>query len=71
MLHFIDPTIDFVFKLILGTIGNENLLIDFINRIIKPISPIVSVTYINPVNDKFIGNEFEQLCWPEGGITGK
>ncbi|MFT4923987.1 MAG: putative transposase/invertase (TIGR01784 family) [Phenylobacterium sp.] len=52
MLHFIDPTIDFVFKLILGTIGNENLLIDFINRIINPASPIVSVTYINPVNEK-------------------
>ena len=52
MLHFIDPTIDFVFKLILGTPGNEDLLIDFVNRIVKPTSPIVSVTFINPFNEK-------------------
>ena len=52
MRHLIDPMVDFVFKLILGTPGNENLLIDFINGIINPPSPIVSVTFINPFNDK-------------------
>ncbi len=52
MQYFIDPTIDFVFKLLLGTPGNENMLIDFINQIINPVSPIISVTYINPYNDK-------------------
>jgi predicted transposase/invertase (TIGR01784 family) len=36
----------------LGSIGNENLLIDFINGIINPPSPIASVTFINPVNEK-------------------
>ncbi len=52
MRHLIDPMVDFVFKLILGTPGNENLLIDFINGIVNPPSLIVSVTFINPFNEK-------------------
>ncbi len=52
MKYLIDPTIDCVFKAILGMEGNEGLLIHFLNCILMPVSPIVNVTIINPYNDK-------------------
>ena len=52
MQHYIDPTVDFVFKALFGTVGNENLLVDFLNRTIQPEQPITSVTYLNPTTER-------------------
>ncbi|NQZ11227.1 MAG: Rpn family recombination-promoting nuclease/putative transposase [Algicola sp.] len=52
MKYFIDPTVDCVFKAILGMEGNEDLLVHFLNCILMPMIPIVSVTIINPYNEK-------------------
>jgi predicted transposase/invertase (TIGR01784 family) len=52
MRHFIDPIIDCVFKALLSAPGNENLLINFLNSVLGLAAPIVSVTIINPYNDK-------------------
>ena len=56
--HFIDATIDCVFKAILGAPGNENLLVDFLNSILLPASLITHVEVINPYNERdFIGDK--------------
>jgi hypothetical protein len=52
MKHLIDPTIDCVFKAILGMEGNEEILVHFLNCILMPTIPSVNVTIINPYNDK-------------------
>ena len=58
MQHYIDPTIDCVFKAILSAPGNENLLVHFLNGVLELKSPVVSVDILNPYNDKeFIGDK--------------
>jgi predicted transposase/invertase (TIGR01784 family) len=58
MQHFIDPTIDCVFKAILSAPGNENLLVSFLNGVLELKSPIATVDILNPYNDKeFIGDK--------------
>ncbi|NOQ36637.1 MAG: Rpn family recombination-promoting nuclease/putative transposase [Methylococcaceae bacterium] len=54
MKHHIDPKVDCVFKAILGSIENRNLLINFLNAILSEelSSPITYVEIINPYNDK-------------------
>lgn len=54
MKHHIDPKVDCVFKAILGSIENSNLLINFLNAILSGelTSPIASVDILNPYNDK-------------------
>ena len=52
MQHFINPTIDCVFKAILGSEENIIALCHFLNSIILPSSPIVSVTINNPYNER-------------------
>jgi len=54
MKHHIDPKVDCVFKAILGSIENRNLLINFLNAILSDelTSPITYVDIINPYNDK-------------------
>ena len=52
MKHLIDPTIDCVFKAILGMEGNEEVMVHFLNCILMLAIPIVSVTIINPYNEK-------------------
>ena len=54
MKHPIDPKVDCVFKALLGTQENANLLISFINAIIGDTleSPITSVDIIDPHNAK-------------------
>ncbi len=37
MHHLIDATIDCVFKAILGAIGNEHILVSFLNCLLQPI----------------------------------
>lgn len=52
MRYFIDPTIDCVFKKILGAIGREKLLINFLNCVLKPLALITRIVLQNPYNDK-------------------
>ncbi|MFT4927652.1 MAG: putative transposase/invertase (TIGR01784 family) [Phenylobacterium sp.] len=52
MKHLINPTIDCVFKAILGATENTRLLIHFLNGILSPPIPITDVTITNPYNEK-------------------
>ena len=54
MKHPIDPKIDCVFKALLGSEENRNLLIHFLNAVLKQdlSEPIVWVDIINPYNNK-------------------
>ncbi len=58
MQHQIDPTVDCVFKAILGKEENKNLLIHFLNAILqrKGTARIVAVRIANPYNER----EFQQ-----------
>ena len=60
MQHPIDPKIDCVFKAILGTQANRNLLIHFLNAIldIDLSAPIIQVDILNPYNEReFLTNK--------------
>ena len=52
MKHYIDPTIDFVFKLLFGVVENIPLLLDFLNKTLQPSVPIAAVTLLNPYNER-------------------
>jgi predicted transposase/invertase (TIGR01784 family) len=54
MRHAIDPKIDCVFKALLGSEENSNLLIHFLNAfLVQELSePIVWVDILNPYNEK-------------------
>jgi predicted transposase/invertase (TIGR01784 family) len=54
MQHAIDPKIDCVFKALLGSEENRNLLIHFLNAILAQelTQPLVWVDILNPYNDK-------------------
>jgi predicted transposase/invertase (TIGR01784 family) len=54
MQHAIDPKIDCVFKALLGSEENQNLLIHFLNAFLAQelTEPLVSVDIQNPYNDK-------------------
>ena len=54
MRHAIDPKIDCVFKVLLGSEENRNLLIHFLNAFLGQdlIEPLVWVEILNPYNDK-------------------
>jgi predicted transposase/invertase (TIGR01784 family) len=54
MKHRIDPKIDCVFKALLGSEQNRNLLLHFLNAIlfVDLSSPIAEVEILNPYNDK-------------------
>ena len=54
MRHAIDPKIDCVFKALLGSEENRNLLIHFLNAFLAQdlIEPLVWVEILNPFNDK-------------------
>ena len=54
MRHAIDPKIDCVFKALLGSEENCNLLIHFLNAFLAQdlIEPLVWVEILNPYNDK-------------------
>ena len=60
MKHRIDPTIDCVFKSLLGSEKNKNLLIHFLNAVIKPRSqfPITTIDILNPYDEtEFLSDE--------------
>ena len=52
MLHFIKPTIDCVFKAILGSEKHINLLRNFLNSILLLVSPIMTLKISNPYNER-------------------
>jgi predicted transposase/invertase (TIGR01784 family) len=54
MQHAIDPKIDCVFKVLLGSDENRNLLIHFLNAFLEQelAEPLVWVDILNPYNDK-------------------
>jgi predicted transposase/invertase (TIGR01784 family) len=54
MQHRIDPKVDCVFKALLGTEENRNLLVHFLNAILEHElnTPIITVDIINPHNDR-------------------
>ncbi|CAK0777369.1 hypothetical protein CCP3SC15_570009 [Gammaproteobacteria bacterium] len=60
MKHRIDPKIDCVFKALLGSLENRNLLAHFLNAILASElrTPIITVEILNPYNDKeFLGDK--------------
>jgi predicted transposase/invertase (TIGR01784 family) len=54
MKHQIDPTVDCVFKAVLGKDENKNLLIHFLNAVLKPkrAERIQEVVITNPYNER-------------------
>ncbi len=51
----IDPTIDYACKMLLGDPAHSRLTIHFLNAVLIPESPIVDVSYLNPI----VPQEFE------------
>jgi predicted transposase/invertase (TIGR01784 family) len=52
MKHKINPTVDCVFKAILGCEENKNLLIHFLNAVLEPDSKIKEIVLNNPYNER-------------------
>ncbi len=54
MKHAIDPTVDCVFKKLLGSEENSNLLVHFLNAVMQPApgNDITQVEILNPYNEK-------------------
>ena len=54
MKHRIDPKIDCVFKALLGSEQNRNLLVHFLNAVLVDdlTAPITEAEILNPYNDK-------------------
>jgi predicted transposase/invertase (TIGR01784 family) len=50
----LDPKMDFIFKLIFGNEKHPEILISFLNAVIKPINKIVSVKIDNTELEKKI-----------------
>ena len=50
MKHKINPTVDCVFKAILGSEENKNLLIHFLNAVLEPDSKIKEIVLNNPLH---------------------
>lgn len=48
----IRPTVDFVFKLLFGSLENTDLLIHLLNAVLQPNHAIEEVEILNPYNDK-------------------
>ncbi|WP_349399055.1 Rpn family recombination-promoting nuclease/putative transposase, partial [Clostridium perfringens] len=58
----LNPQIDFVFKKIFGTEKNKPILINFLNAVIKPTTPIKDVEIKNNYIDKdFLEDKFSRL----------
>lgn len=68
---FIDPYTDFGFKKIFGWDGNVDLLIDFLNTVLRPVQRIVNLTYLNTEQPGLIKGErkavFDTYCEDEAG----
>ena len=53
----IRPTVDFVFKLLFGSLENTDLLIHLLNAVLQPESLIEEVEILNPFNDKMFEDD--------------
>lgn len=63
MKHQIDPTVDCVFKAILGNEKNKLALIHFLNSVLKllPEKGIKEVKLLNPYNEREFADD--KLTW--------
>jgi predicted transposase/invertase (TIGR01784 family) len=52
MKHKINPTVDCVFKAILGSEKNKNLLVHFLNAVLEPTELITEIELQNPYNER-------------------
>ncbi|MCB9795163.1 MAG: PD-(D/E)XK nuclease family transposase [Alphaproteobacteria bacterium] len=52
MTHRIDPKVDFVFKKLLGSPANLDLLVDFLDSVLGLPEPIREVELLNPFNER-------------------
>jgi predicted transposase/invertase (TIGR01784 family) len=58
MKHRIDPTVDCVFKALLGSPRHSVLLLDFLTGVLEPDPPIAHVQILNPYNEReFVGDK--------------
>ena len=57
MKHLIDPTIDFAFKVLFASKGNEPIVIHFLNSILQPVDKIISASIKNPFNEREFDTE--------------
>lgn len=48
----IDPMVDYACKMLLGNPSHSRLTLHFLNAVLKPVTPIVEVTYLNPIIPK-------------------
>ena len=44
----LDPKLDIVFKILLGSPENRDILISFLTAVLRPSSPIVKIEILNP-----------------------
>lgn len=51
--RLLNPKVDFIFKKIFGSEKHPNILISFLNTVMKPVNKIVSVAINNLLEDKF------------------
>ena len=55
----VSPRVDCVFKALMGDPARSGILIDFLNAVIAPTAPVVSVQIKNPVHlPDFVGDDF-------------
>ena len=56
MKHRIDPKIDCVFKALLGSVENRNLLVHFLNAVLVDdlTSPITALVIVQPTDPQII-----------------
>jgi len=58
----IDPRVDCVFKAVLGDPAHSEVLVDFLNAVLNPSVPIVTVQILNPIQlPHFVGDDFSIL----------
>ncbi|MBT9557544.1 MAG: Rpn family recombination-promoting nuclease/putative transposase, partial [Myxococcales bacterium] len=52
LTHSIDPWVDVVFKALFGSPAHTDLLVDFLNAILRPETPIVGVQLADPAGER-------------------
>ncbi|ONI47594.1 hypothetical protein AN644_04680 [Candidatus Epulonipiscium fishelsonii] len=61
-MELLSPTIDFIFKKIFGEEKNKDLLIDFLNALLRYETPIVDLEYLDTIIKKeYIDNKYSIL----------
>ena len=52
LTHPIDPWVDVVFKALFGSPGQTDLLVDFLNAVLRPATPFVGVQLADPAGER-------------------